>query len=74
MSYFKLDIPKLDDAISSYKFNKKNYLEDVNIVYSNLGYTESAWNDPNAYTFIERIKSDKYKLNNYFNYLDDKRR
>lgn len=70
MTYFKLDIPKLNESISSYKTTKNDCLEDLGIVYSGLGYTESAWNDPNVYTFIEKIKRDKYKVSEYFNYLD----
>ena len=71
MTYFKLDIPKVNESISRYKETKKICLDDINIVYRGLGYTESAWNDPNAYTFIEKTKRDKYKLNEYFNYLDN---
>ena len=71
MTYFKLDIPKVNESISRYKDIKINCLEDINIAYSGLGYTESAWNDQNAYTFIETIKKDRYKLNEYFSYLDN---
>lgn len=70
MTYFKLDIPKVNESISAYRENKKNCLDDINTVYSNLGYTESAWNDSNAYNFIEKVKKDKYNLIEYFNYLD----
>ena len=70
MTYFKFDIPKINENISMYKDIKQNCIEDVNLVYRVLGYTESAWNDPSAYAFIEKVKRDKYKLNEYFNYLD----
>lgn len=70
MTYFKLDIPKVNESVSRYKEIKNNCLEDIGIVYRGLGYTESAWNDPNAYTFIEKTKRDKYKISEYFGYID----
>ena len=70
MTYFKLNIPKVNESITRYKDTKNNCLEDIGIVYRGLGYTESAWNDPNAYTFIEKTKRDKYKINEYLGYLD----
>ena len=71
MTYFKLDIPKVNESISRYKEIKSNCLEDIDLVYRGLGYTESGWNDPNAYTFIEKTKRDKYKIKEYFSYLDN---
>ena len=71
MTYFKINIPKLNESVSRYRNIKNNCLEDLSIVYRGLGYTESAWNDPNAYTFIEKTKKDKYKSQEYFNYLDN---
>ena len=70
MTYFKLDIPKINECISIYNDVKNNCLEDIGTVYNGLGYTESAWNDQNAYIFIEKTKSDKYKVNEYFEYLN----
>lgn len=71
MTYFKLDIPKVNESISRYKESKKDCLDDLGVVYRGLGYTESAWNDINAYAFIERTKKDRYNINEYFNYLDN---
>lgn len=71
MTYFKIDMPNLKQATKDYKTYKEEYLEDVGYVYSNLGYVESAWNDQNAYAFIDRVKKDKNKIKNYFIYLDN---
>lgn len=71
MTYFKLDIPKVNESVSSYKTKKNNCFEDINLVYNGLGYTESAWNDQNAYSFIEKVKKDRYNLNEFFVYLDN---
>lgn len=70
MTYFKIDIPKLNESVSRYQEIKKECLDDINLVYRGLGYTESAWNDLNAYSFIEKVKKDQCKLNEYFNCLD----
>lgn len=71
MAYFKIDIPKLKQQILDYEIKKQACIEDIGYVYSNFVYTESAWNDPNAYTFIDRTKKDKNKIDNYFIYLDN---
>ena len=70
MTYFKLDIPKINENLSRYNEIKNNCLENIGFIYNGLGYTESAWNDSNAYNFIEKVKSDKYKTNEYFEYLN----
>ena len=70
MTYFKLDIPKLSEQIYTYRYLKKASLEDLGFVYSGLGYTESAWNDNNSKLFLDIVKNDKYKVEEYFNYLD----
>ena len=44
MTYFKLDIPKVNESISNYNEIKNQCLEDINLVYNGLGYTDSAWN------------------------------
>ena len=71
MTYFKLSIPKLNDAISSYKNAKKECLDDIGMAYKCLAYTGSAWDDSNALYFIEKNKKDKYKITEQFEYLDN---
>ena len=70
MTYFKLDIPKVSESIVLYNKQKKQCLDDINLIYKSLEYTDSAWNDKNAYVFIEKVKKDKYELDEYFDYLD----
>ncbi len=70
MTYFKLNIPNINNNIDRYRYYKKNILNDLSYVYRGLSYTQNSWNDTNSYSFLDKVKKDKYKLNNYFNYLD----
>lgn len=70
MTYLKLSIPKINESIDQYKEHKKHVLEDVSLVYNSMGYVDSCWNDSNSINFINKLKMDKYQVNEYFNYLD----
>ena len=68
--YFKLNIPQVNESISSYRSNKNDCLEDINYVYNSLKNTDSAWNDANSVSFIDKVKKDGYEIHNYISYLD----
>lgn len=68
--YFKLNIPQVNESISSYRSNKNNCLEDISYVYNGLKNTDSAWNDANSVSFINKVKKDSYEIHNYIYYLD----
>ena len=68
--YFKLNIPQVNESISSYRSNKNDCLEDINYVYNGLKNTDSAWNDANSVSFINKVKKDSYEIHNYIYYLD----
>ena len=71
MTYFKLNIPKINENISYYNTYKKNLLEDLNYIYTSLSNTDSCWNDQNAYDFIKQVKKDRYDISEYFNYINN---
>lgn len=68
--YFKLNIPQVNESISSYRSNQNNCLEDISYVYNGLKNTDSAWNDANSVFFINKVKKDSYEIHNYIYYLD----
>lgn len=71
MTYFKLDIPKVNEAVSRYKNIKKDCVDDINLIYNGFKYTDSAWNDFNSIQFMEKTKKDKYNLTEYMTYIDN---
>lgn len=70
MTYFKLNIPRVNENIFNYRKYKSNTLDDLEFTYNLMSNADSAWNDSNAYDFIEQIKKDKYNINEYFDFLD----
>lgn len=70
MTYFNLNVSKLDSSISKYNSSKKNSCSDLKLIYDSLKNTDSAWNGVDADSFIKSVKNDQYKVNNYFDELD----
>lgn len=70
MTTFKLNISKLKENISNYKRIIGYCNNDISSVYSNLKNIDTCWNDSTSLVFREEIKSDKYKLNNYFSSIN----
>lgn len=71
MTYFKLDIPRLNDLVIKYKNSRKNCVEDLDYIYKGFGYLDSAWNDSNSFIFRDKIRKDRCFLNDYFDYLEE---
>jgi len=70
MSYFKINIKDIKEAINEYKRSRKYIEEIINDTYLSLKNVDSGWNDDDAYSFIDTIKKDKLKINEYFSELD----
>ena len=70
MTAFKLNIAKLKDNVTNYHKNVNNCKDDFGSIYANLRNVDTCWNDAVATSFVNEIKSDKYKLDNYFESID----
>lgn len=70
MNKFTINLKNLDKSIEEYKTTKKTLLEEVDSAYENLKNADSGWNDDNSIAFIERVKKDKFDINNYFEDID----
>lgn len=70
MSDFTINISKLNKNIYDYRTNKSVLLNEINNSYNSLQNVDAAWNDDNSIVFIDSLKSDKFKINNYFSELD----
>ena len=70
MIYFNINFNDLNSSIISYKKNKNMFIEDIKNIYSSLNNVDSGWNDSNSSSYIESLKVDKFKINNYFEELD----
>ena len=70
MTALKLNIAQLKDNVSNYKKNIDYCNSDFESVYGNLKNVDACWNDSVSTSFINEIKNDKYKLDNYVKRID----
>lgn len=70
MSYFKINIKDIKESLNDYKYSRKYIDEILNDTYLSLKNVDSGWNDGDSYSFIDTIKTDKFKINEYFSKLD----
>ena len=70
MISFNINLKNLNKSIENYRNNKKKLLDEINSAYENLKNTDVGWNDANSVVFLEKIKKDKYEINNYFANFD----
>jgi len=70
MTHFNINFKDLKQSINDYRISCNNTIESVNTINSNLKNVDSAWNDSNTLGYIETLKVHKYKINNYFDELN----
>ncbi len=70
MTAFKLNITKLKENVNNYKKNVNYCKSDITSIYDNLKNANAGWNDSVATSFVNEIKNDKYKLDDYFEKMD----
>ena len=70
MTNFKIDVSLLNEDIAVYKECKNNCLVDLGVIYNSLKNTDTGWKDNNTTTFLNILKRDKYKIDEYFRKLD----
>ena len=70
MIYFKLDIPRINKNLDDYVNNKKEFMDSMNLIYGMLYNVDGVWNDNNTENFLQKIKEDKNKIDDYFYNLD----
>ena len=70
MATFKLNISNLKDNVKNYKKNANYCKSDIVSTYDNLKNVDACWNDSVSTSFVDEVKSDKYKLDIYLEKID----
>lgn len=70
MAFFRLDVDGINDNVERHVNYSNSLKEQCELVYNSLIGVDSCWRDPNAISFISRIKRDKYNLNDYIIYIN----
>lgn len=70
MTYFKLDIPRINEEILNYRVYKKKYFDDIISAHRTLSSIQTAWDDINSRYFLENVKKNGNNSLEYFEYLD----
>lgn len=71
MAFFKLNIHEINGNVERHVGYLNSLKEQVDLVYNSLIGADAYWNDMNTISFISRVKSDGYKLNDYIIYLNN---
>jgi hypothetical protein len=70
MGYFILNTSTLADGINKYKNSKRKYKDDINSTYNMLKNVDGGWYSPQATVLVEKLKKDKYEIDNYLNKIE----
>lgn len=70
MTYFKLNIPSVNDKVNEYQKYKKSFFNDLENAHKCMSNVREAWQDANSEIFYEKV-NENYNSCIYFNeYLD----
>lgn len=70
MSYFTINISKLNNSIESYKTTRSDLNDDLSSIYESLKNTDAGWMDNNSVAFMNVLKNDKFDIDNYLSDMD----
>lgn len=69
MAFFELDINKIESNIDSFNDKVLDLKDELGITYDRLINIDSCWNGVSSSEFIEIVKSDGYKIDEYLDGL-----
>lgn len=70
MSYFTINISKLNNSIEGYKNTRTDLNDDLSSIYESLKNTDAGWMDNNSVAFMNVLKNDKFDIDNYLSDMD----